>query len=44
VPQLVAELAAAGAAIYAVEPARSTLEERFLALHADTDDRSTDAA
>ena len=33
VPQLVAELAAAGAAIHAVEAVRNTLEERFLALH-----------
>jgi ABC-2 type transport system ATP-binding protein len=32
VPELVAELVAAGARVYAVEPVRQTLEERFLAL------------
>jgi ABC-2 type transport system ATP-binding protein len=47
VPRLVAELAASGAAIHAVEPARTTLEERFLQLldptDADADDRRADA-
>ena len=32
VPELVAELVAGGARVYAVEPVRQTLEERFLAL------------
>ncbi len=32
VPDLVAELVAGGARVYAVEPVRQTLEERFLAL------------
>ena len=32
VPDLVSELVAAGARVYAVEPVRQTLEERFLAL------------
>ena len=32
VPELIAELVASGARVYAVEPVRQTLEERFLAL------------
>jgi hypothetical protein len=32
VPELVAEVVATGARVYAVEPVRQTLEERFLAL------------
>lgn len=48
VPRLVTELAAAGAQIHAVEPARTTLEERFLQLlshdDADTHDRRADAS
>ena len=32
VPELVAEVVASGARVYAVEPVRQTLEERFLAL------------
>jgi hypothetical protein len=32
VPDLVAEVVAGGARVYAVEPVRQTLEERFLAL------------
>jgi hypothetical protein len=32
VPDLVAELVASGARVYAVEPVRQTLEERFLTL------------
>ena len=32
VPELIAELVAIGARVYAVEPVRQTLEERFLAL------------
>jgi ABC-2 type transport system ATP-binding protein len=48
VPRLVSELAAAGAAIHAVEPARTTLEDRFLALlspdDADSHDRRADAS
>lgn len=45
VPRLIAELAGAGASVHAVEPTRTTLEERFLELlragHADLDDRHT---
>jgi ABC-2 type transport system ATP-binding protein len=48
VPRLVAELVAVGARIYAVEPARESLEERFLELlggnDADSDDRAPDTA
>jgi len=36
VPDLVAEVVASGARVYAVEPVRQTLEERFLTL-IDTD-------
>jgi ABC-2 type transport system ATP-binding protein len=32
VPELIADLVASGARVYAVEPVRQTLEERFLAL------------
>jgi ABC-2 type transport system ATP-binding protein len=32
VPELIADLVATGARVYAVEPVRQTLEERFLAL------------
>jgi len=48
VPRLVSELAAAGAAIHTVEPARTTLEDRFLQLlshdDSDADDRRTDVS
>jgi ABC-2 type transport system ATP-binding protein len=48
VPRLVAELVAVGARIYAVEPARESLEERFPELlggnDADSDDRAPDTA
>jgi ABC-2 type transport system ATP-binding protein len=48
VPELVRRLVSAGAEIHAVEPARTTLEERFLQLlkvpDADTDDRTSHPA
>ncbi len=48
VPRLIAELVAAGASIFAVEPTRTTLEERFLQLlshdDAGADDRSVHAS
>ncbi len=49
VPRLVSDLVAAGARIYAVEPRRQSLEDRFLQLlggtsHADSDHRSPHTA
>jgi len=48
IPQLVHDLVNAGVAIYAVEPQRATLEQRFLELLAPENthvgDRSTDPA
>ncbi len=42
VPGLVSELAALGARIYAVEPSRESLEDRFLQLLGGTNDAGTD--
>ena len=44
VPALVAQLVAAGAAIHAVMPSRSTLEERFLALLGHVPERTGTAS